>query len=505
MVFYKQKEQQSTFITSHSVYQKLVPEDDVFAKIDKEFSFNFIYDEVKSKYCANNGRPCKDPVQMFKACLVQRLKGLTDPEMELAAKYDIRIKHFLKIKIDDVGFDYSTIWYFRERLGPEIFENIFSKILNQIKSKGIIKDSEQQFIDSMPVLARATLPSVISLLYMAMSDAIKSVSKRRQRLIFELTDLNLEKLEYHSKPRPLFKHTEDEKKSSFQKAVSRGRKIIDFFSAEKIHNYEVTLLEQILSENVNKEDQQKFSPKSIKTLKDKDAKLGHKTKEDLIFGYKNHSLATKEGIITAVSLSSAADKDDEVLETLIKKSKKNKLKPKVIDGDSAYGFIQTFATAEEYDIVLNAPFRGLDPDKISVYDLKFDNEKKILTCLNGIPIQGKGKNNLMFEFPIRLCKSCSKKDECPIGNSKRTQLHKEYQVAKRAIDRQRTMQEEKKLAKENNIKTKSRLIIENLFAYLEKLGGKFTSYFNKIRTENKIYLVSITSNIMKTIRVINKC
>jgi IS5 family transposase len=505
MVFYKQKEQQSTFITSHSVYQKLIPDDDIFAKIDKEFSFDFIYDEVKDKYCANNGRPCKDPVQMFKACLVQRLKGLTDPEMELAAKYDIRIKHFLRIKIDDVGFDYSTIWYFRERLGSEIFENIFNKILNQIKSKGIIKDSEQQFIDSMPVLARATLPSVTSLLYMAMNDAIKSVCKRRQKLIFQQTGLDLEKLEYYSKPRPLFRHTEDEKRSFFQKAVSRGRMIIDFFRNEKIHNYEITLLEQILSENVNENDQQKFTPKNIKTLKDKDAKLGHKTKEDLIFGYKNHTLATQEGIITAVSITSAADRDDEVFEELIKKSKKNKLKPKIIDADSAYGFIQTFATAEKYKIILNAPFRGLDPDKISVYDLKFDSENKILTCLNGIEIQGKGKNNLNFEFPIRLCKSCPKKDKCPIGNSKRTQLHKDYQVAKRAIDRQRTLQEKKKLAKENNIKTKSRLIIENLFAYLEKLGGKFTNYFNKIRTENKIYLVSITSNIMKTIRSTNKC
>lgn len=500
MVLRTQSEYQSTFISSNDVYDKLIPSDDYFSKINDKFDFSFIYDEVKKYYCLNNGRPAQDPVKMFKASLVQRLKGLTDPEMETAAKYDIRIKHFLGISIDDYGFDHSTIWIFRERLGSKTFESIFNKLLSQIVDKGLIKSPDQQYIDSMPVLSQAALPSVTCLLYMGIKGVIEILNDAQKKHIFSLTNLTKDKIKYKSKPRPLFRSKPEEKKKAFKKAVKRARAIVAFANVNKIHDESVELLMQILNENLNSKEELDISTKSIKTLADKDARLGHKTKEDLIFGYKNHVSVTDEGFITSVEVSSAAERDDKLFVPVMKKAEKNNLKPKKVDADSGYGFIETFKDAEILKIELNARFRGVSLGELSNYDLEYDSQTHSVTCQNGISVELKGSKKLMAEFPIRSCRCCPKKESCQINNSKRVVFHKDHETARRALARNREKEELNKVARENKEKVKSRLIVENVFAYLTKLGGKMTPYFNFERTKIHIMLVSTISNLMKVAR-----
>jgi transposase len=501
MVFRKKDEHQAQFLSSNIIYDQLIDDDDVFEKILKSFDFGFIYDEVEHLYCADNGRPPYDPVRLFKASLVQRLKGLSDPEMEDDARYNIRIKHFIGIPIQDFGFDYSTLSRFRTRLGPELFERIFQKILTQIVDLGII-DPKRQYIDSLPVLAHAALPGVICLIYQAIENVVKKLDDDLKERVYEITSLTDEKLQHYSEARPLFKMDKANRKAAFEKGVIRAREIVCYLDPQYTSE-ELDLLKQILNENVDADNKKIQTEKPIKTLVDRDAKLGHKTEEDLIFGYKNHATVTDEGIITAVEVTSAAEKDDKQVDKIISKQEEVNLKPEVLEGDSAYGYIETFKTAKEKKVRLNAPFRGLDGE-LSVYELDYDRNTNTLTCPNNISVRGIGKDGLTFEFPIKTCLRCSMRDRCPLPQSKRTKLHRDHGIAREAIKRQRQRAEERKRAKENGTKSKSRLIIENVFAYLEKLGGKKTPYIGLKRTTIHVLLVSITSNIMKTIRLLEK-
>jgi hypothetical protein len=468
----------------------------------KVFDFNFIYNEVKDLYCEDNGRPPYDPVRLYKATLIQRLKGLSDPEMEYVARYDIRMKHFIGIPIQDFGFDYSTLSVFRKRLGEEKFETIFKKILAQIVKLGIIKNPKQQYLDSMPVLAHAALPSVTCLIYQGIKSVVKALDDKLRKQVYEKTELTDDRLFHYSKARPLFRMEGAERKKAFEKAVNRARETIYFLESQEYTSKELDMLKQILNENVNSNNNQIQTEKSIKTLIDKEAKLGHKTKEDLIFGYKNHSAVTEEGIVTAVEISSAAERDDKQLDKIITKQEEVNLKPKEIDADAAYGFIETFKTAKVRQVKLNAPFRGLDEKELSTYELEYDKKTNTLTCLNNISVKGYGKNGLRFEFPIRKCRDCPKKNQCSLPASKRVELHKDHDIARESIKRQRQRSEDKKIAKEQGIKTKSRLIIENVFAYLEKLGGKKTPYSGLGKATIHVLLVVTMSNIMKTVRLL---
>ena len=502
MVFRKNKEHQAQLLSSNKIYEALIDEDDIFEKILKVFDFNFIYDEVKNLYCEDNGRPPYDPIRLYKATLIQRLKGLSDPEMEYVARYDIRMKHFIGIPIQDFGFDYSTLSVFRKRLGEERFESIFQKILTQIVKLGIIKNPKQQYLDSMPVLAHAAMPSVTCLIYQGIKGVAKVLDGKLKKRIYEKTELTDDKLFYYSKAHPLFRMEGAERKTAFEKAVNRAKEIIYFLELQNYTSKELELLKQILNENVGSKDNQIQTEKPIKTLVDKEAKLGHKTKEKLIFGYKNHAAVTEEGIVIAVETTSAAERDDKQIGAIITKQEEVNLKPEEIDADSAYGFIETFKTAKGKQVKLNAPFRGLDEKELSTYELEYDKKTNTLTCLNNISVKGYGKNGLRFEFPIRKCRDCPRKNQCPLSASKRVELHKDHDIAREAIKRQRQKSEEKKVAKEKGIKTKSRLIIENVFAYLEKLGGKKTPYIGLGKTTIHVFLVVTMSNIMKTVRLL---
>jgi transposase len=56
--------------------EALVPEDHLLRKIDATIDFSFIREKMRPLYCENNGRPCIDPVMLFKMLFVGYLFGI---------------------------------------------------------------------------------------------------------------------------------------------------------------------------------------------------------------------------------------------------------------------------------------------------------------------------------------------------------------------------------------------------------------------------------------------
>lgn len=493
---------------SQSIYDKLIDCDSDLFMIKKEFDFSFIYEEIKSFYCLDNGRNSIDGVLALKAIFVQKYFGLRERQLERKAKYDIEIKHFLDIEIDDEAFDFTTIWKFKKMLGEEKVEFVFHQILQQIKSKGIVKSFRRQAIDTVPILAAASLPSIICLIYQAIKGVCYTVADNVMVEIFSSTDLTKEKLENYSKARPLFKLEDGDKIKAFEKSAKRGFQVLDIVHNKKLESEEITLLEEILQDNIIKKDDEgyvkKYTEHSKKSLVDKDATIGHKTKEDVIYGYKSGVSVTPEGIITAYEVTPMSYRDDEHLIPLLNMLKQNGVKCDEVDADSAFGFIQNFVEAEKRKIILHAPLRNFDPEKLSVYDFKYNIEKHELTCINDVTVKGRYSGALSFEFPLKTCRACPKAELCPLARSKVTTLNKNHEVARRAIKRQR---EDNKLDKENRekgIKNFKRLVVENVFAFLEKLKIKVTPAYSLKMTKIHVGLVVTLSNMLKTVRKLKK-
>lgn len=52
------------------LYDMIVPKDHILRKIRELVDFSFIYDELKNKYCLDNGRNAKNPILLFKYLLL---------------------------------------------------------------------------------------------------------------------------------------------------------------------------------------------------------------------------------------------------------------------------------------------------------------------------------------------------------------------------------------------------------------------------------------------------
>ena len=136
--------------------ESLVPQEHLLRKIDKAIDFNHIYDLVEDLYCKDNGRPAIDPVVLIKMVLIQHIYGIRSLR-QTVKEIDMNIAYswFLGFDLGTKVPHFATISYnFVNRFTDEVFEGIFSWILEEAMNKGYVKP-ETVFIDSTHIKANA--------------------------------------------------------------------------------------------------------------------------------------------------------------------------------------------------------------------------------------------------------------------------------------------------------------------------------------------------------------
>lgn len=134
----------------------LVPPDHMVRKLEKAVDWKFIYPLVKDLY-SSEGRPSVDPVVLFKMIFINFCFGInsmrkTCREIEVNLAY----RWFIGYEMTEDIPNYST-WsqnYIRRYGNSEIFEQIFSRILQEALDIGFV-DLEIVFGDGTHVKANA--------------------------------------------------------------------------------------------------------------------------------------------------------------------------------------------------------------------------------------------------------------------------------------------------------------------------------------------------------------
>ena len=158
----KKKDGQEILVMSKEVYKNLVSKDELLYKIDKEISFSFAYDLADGLY-SDKGRPAKDVEMMLRAEAAQTLYRWSDRQMQWHARNTIPVKWFLGLKINDPGFDHSTMSVFRNRLGDELHREAQKRINAQLEEKGFITGNERHILDATHTVANAAVLSITEL------------------------------------------------------------------------------------------------------------------------------------------------------------------------------------------------------------------------------------------------------------------------------------------------------------------------------------------------------
>ena len=138
-----------------AIYDFVVPKDNMLRQINDLVDFTFILEELKTKYCLDNGRNAVPPIRMFKYLLLKSIFDLSDVDVVERSKYDMSFKYFLGMAPEEAVIDPSSLTKFRKLRLPDegLLDMLIGKTVEIALEKEIIK-SKSVIVDATHTKAR---------------------------------------------------------------------------------------------------------------------------------------------------------------------------------------------------------------------------------------------------------------------------------------------------------------------------------------------------------------
>jgi transposase len=423
------QQHQIQFSPYSSLYDLIVPQDNLLRKINELIDFSFIYDELLNKYCTNNGRTAESPVRMFKYLLLKTIYDVSDVDVVERSRFDMSFKYFLEMTPEESVINPSSLTKFRKlRLKDiDLLNLLIGKTVTIAVEKGIIK-SRSIIVDATHTLSRSNPFAAI--------DVLRERSKLLRRTVYLFDDQFKEHMPEKNTTNEL------EKELAYCKELEQRIEKEESLSSIPAVKEKLNLLKETI------EDTQE----NYTLSKDTDAKTGHKSADSSFFGYKTHLAMTEERIITAAVVTSGEKGDGPELPKLLEISQENGIDVDTIIGDAAYAGKENLKLTSEQNVQIVAKLNSSITQGFRTDQDKFDYNKDAdrMVCPAGhmaIRKSKQGKKNIgtnqveTHYFDVEKCKSCPLKEGCYKEGSKtktysvsiKSELHKE-QIAFQETD-----------------------------------------------------------------------
>jgi transposase len=127
-----QQQQSITLSPYIELYNLIIPKDNMLRQINELVDFSFVYEELKARYCLDNGRNAIDPIRMFKYLLLKAIFELSDMDIVERSRYDMSFKYFLDMAPEEVVIDASSLTKFRKLRLKDM--NLLDMLIGKIKT-----------------------------------------------------------------------------------------------------------------------------------------------------------------------------------------------------------------------------------------------------------------------------------------------------------------------------------------------------------------------------------
>ena len=270
----------------YSILYERIPEDHLLKEISRAVDFSFINELLAKSYCQKLGRPAKEPEMMAKLCILGRLYDLSDVKVIKEANCNLAYLWFLGLNPDDKLPEASLLAKFRtQRLKDITIDEILNEIVRQCVEKGIIKGTTLA-IDSTHTEANCKKQVPERIMKHLAKKLFKSLKEDHEGEVPSGVDTEI----------PNYKEIEDpaEAKRTMKAYLEKSAKESEALAGKKTKET-IEEIREILS------DEKFIAQKGIRSLADKDARVGYKSKTDSFFGYKTeYTMITEERIITTI-------------------------------------------------------------------------------------------------------------------------------------------------------------------------------------------------------------
>lgn len=383
-----------------AIYDIVVPKDNMLRQINELVDFTFILEELKTKYCLDNGRNAIPPIRMFKYLLLKAIFDVSDVDIVERSKYDMSFKFFLDMAPEDLVIDSSSLTKFRRlRLKDvSLLDMLIGKTVEIALEKKIIK-SKTIIVDATHTKARYNQKSP--------KEFLQEKSKKVRKTVYQFDETMKEKFP----PKTTSNEVKDE--------LAYCEEVIAVIENEPKIAHIPAITEKL---NVLKEVVEDYHEQFYYST-DAEARVGHKTADSSFFGYKTHIAMSDERIITAAIVTTGEKSDGKYLQELIEKSAQTGMTIATVIGDTAYSEKDNlqFTKANDIQLVskLNPNISEGHRKKEDEFD--FNKDAGMYVCPAGhlaIRKAREGKKNqganqkYTYYFDIKKCKTCPLKEGC---------------------------------------------------------------------------------------------
>ncbi|MFJ5772559.1 IS1182 family transposase [Psychrobacillus sp. NPDC093180] len=382
-----------------AIYDIVVPKENMLRKINELVDFTFILEELKTKYCLDNGRNAVPPIRMFKYLLLKSIFDLSDVDVVERSKYDMSFKYFLDMAPEDSVIDPSSLTKFRKLRLPDegLLDMLIGKTVEIALEKEIIK-SKSIIVDATHTRARYNQKSP--------KEFLQEKAKNVRKAVYQMDESMKEK--FPSKP------TSDE----VEVELNYCRQVISVVEEEPQLAFLPAVKEKL---NVLKEVVDDYT-EQLSYSNDPDARVGHKTADSSFFGYKTHIAMSDERIITAAIVTTGEKSDGKYLQDLIDKSKETGMEIDTVIGDTAYSEKNNIRYTKENDIALVSKLHPVNQGTRTKEDeFEFNKDAGMYVCMAGHMAVKKGRHGRKdsgknqretYYFDVEKCKVCPLKEGC---------------------------------------------------------------------------------------------
>jgi transposase len=137
----------------------LVPEHNFYRQLKSVLDLDYLY-KLTEPFYGTSGQKSIDPLVFFKLCLVGYLENIiSDRKLVQHCGMRLDILLFIGYDLDDELPWHSTISRTRQLFPEDVFEQVFTNVLEMCIGKGMVS-GHTQTIDSAPVKANASMDSL---------------------------------------------------------------------------------------------------------------------------------------------------------------------------------------------------------------------------------------------------------------------------------------------------------------------------------------------------------
>ena len=424
-------EEQFQLSEYENLYDRILPVNHFLRQLNDLVDFSFVIDELRDKYCPDNGRVAVDPVRVFKYLMLKVLHQMSDRDLVDRSRYDMSFKYFLGYRPEDDVICPSLLTKFRKLrlVDDDIMDMLLAKSVEIAIQKGIIK-SKNLIVDSTHTLSRYH--------NLRPHEVLQRQAKELRKAVYQCDETMKELMPVKAAGERIEDHIDY--CESLLEVVESNPEVAVRENVTLALNY----LREMLDDNLE----------HLQTSPDDDAMTGHKTADTEFFGYKTHIAMTEERIITSAVVTSGEKHDGKQLKALVEKSRAAGMEVDAVIGDGAYSEKENLEYAKDnFELVSRLSLTVTKGYHREDDGFEYNKDAGMFVCPAGhMAISSTVRHNKQEErkenprmvnyFDVEKCKICPMRDGCYKEGSKSKSYsvsitsdvqvdHKEFQETER--------------------------------------------------------------------------